>query len=56
MMVGDSIFLDVMDVKTGEHVESIEEKAFRAYSFNWPYLVFGSKDNYIFVVNAFDPN
>ena len=37
-------------------MSSIVDKWYMAYSFNWPYFGYASKMNYVFVLNAFNPN
>jgi hypothetical protein len=32
------------------------EKHYHALGFNWPYFSYGTKDNYLFILNAFNPS
>lgn len=56
MMVGDWLYLDIVNIDTSEHTASIVDRPFCAYNFNWPYFTFGSKDNHLFVINVFSLN
>ena len=36
-------------------IESVEEKHYHAYGFNWPYFSYAKKKNEIIILNAFNP-
>jgi len=58
------MFLDTIDLKKsddpmekyGAHVSTCKHKYYMAYGFNWPYFCYASKYNYVFILNAFNPN
>lgn len=59
--VGDYLSLEIIDIgmakrETNEesHIESYQDKHYRAYSFNWPYFTYGTKFKRIFILNAFN--
>ena len=37
-------------------MSTIVDKFYMAYGFNWPYFSYASKMNYVFILNAFNPN
>ena len=67
MNQGDYLFLDTIDLnksndmsnplaKYDAHINTTSHKYYMAYGFNWPYFSYASKYNYIFILNAFNPN
>ena len=61
--LGESIYCDTIDLdkcydedSTLAVVESVEEKYYHAYGFNWPYFSFATKSNEIIILNAFNPS
>ena len=38
------------------HMSTIVDKFYMAYGFNWPYFSYATKMNYVFILNAFNPN
>ena len=60
--LGDKIYFDTIDIsKSYEddpeegHISACSERYYMAYSFNWPYFSYASKQNFIFILNAFNP-
>jgi hypothetical protein len=60
--LGESIYCDTIDLDECYHedstqavVESVEEKHYHAYGFNWPYFSYATKKNDIIILNAFNP-
>ena len=68
MYQGDYLFLDSINIsKTNEnaiekvsikeyHLSTCIDKYYMAYGFNWPYFSYASQNNYVFILNAFNPN
>lgn len=65
MYQGDYLFLDIIDLyqsndmklaKYQAHLSTCIDKKYMAYGFNWPYFSYASQNNYIFILNAFNPN
>ena len=64
MYQGDYLFLDTINLsmvsenneKFDSHISSCVDKYYMAYGFNWPYFSYASKNNNIFILNAFNPN
>lgn len=68
MKIGDYLYLDTLDIskcftdqsenssdQEDPHVDSCVDKHYCGYGFNWPYFSFGSKFNFLFIMNAFNP-
>ena len=61
--IGDILYIDSLDVTKG-HEENPEDGLFRtvveqhyhSMGFNWPYFSYGTKNNKVFIMNAFNPN
>lgn len=57
--------MDTIDIKSGfdsedkakseGHVGSCVEQHYSAFGFNWPYFSYATTDNFIFILNAFNP-
>lgn len=64
--VGDNIYMDTVDNNLGfphegrsfepknSLISTCVDKFYFAYSFNWPYFSIASKDNFIYIFNAFN--
>ena len=57
----DTVNLLMSDDPMQKYLAHIQKKSYKhkyymAYGFNWPYFCYASKYNYIFVLNAFNPN
>lgn len=58
--LGNRIYLDTIELDDGiiternHAVDTIVEAADHAAGFNWPYYSFVTKDNFIFILNAFN--
>ena len=61
--LGQTIYVDTVDIKIGfdedrevnEHIESSKDAQWTCYGFNWPIFTYGTKDNEIIVLTAFNP-
>ena len=61
--IGDVLYIDTMDVEKGYDsknpeagvVGSVKEEHYHSIGFNWPYFSYGTKNNKVFVMNAFNP-
>lgn len=42
--------------KYSAHINTCTDKFYMAYGFNWPYFSYASKYNFVFILNAFNPN
>ena len=63
--INDTIHFDKIDMKKAEHPEhppketviwSCGDVMYHSYSFNWPYFAMATKDNFVFLFNAFNKN
>jgi hypothetical protein len=66
--IGDFLYLDYIDIEKANKGDSEEseqeseavlpnciEKHYSAYGFNWPYFSYATKNNRVFIYNAFNP-
>ena len=37
-------------------IRSLKEQHYHSMGFNWPYFSYGTKNNKVFIMNAFNPN
>lgn len=63
ILLGEHIYIDTIDIAKcfdgdpqAAHIDTVVEKYYHANGFNWPYFSYGTKDNFIFILNAFNPN
>jgi hypothetical protein len=64
MNQGDYLFLDTIDLnlsadpqkKYEAHISTCIDKYYMAYGFNWPYFSYATMNNFVFILNAFNPN
>lgn len=48
--------LNSLQQHRSQHQESVCEQMYMAYAFNWPYFSYATKMNFVFILNAFNPN
>ena len=60
--IGDALYIDTLDIDKGYTedpedgiVESVKDEHYHSMGFNWPYFSYGTKNNKVFVMNAFNP-
>ena len=63
VQLGDYLYIDTIDIAKcfdsdplEAVIDSVVEKHYHAQGFNWPYFSYGTKDNYVFILNAFNPS
>ena len=65
MYQGDYLFMDTIQIwhsnaekmdKNKAHLSTCIDQVYFAYGFNWPYFSYASNSNYVFILNAFNPN
>jgi hypothetical protein len=60
--IGDALYIDTLDIDKGYSenpedgvVGSVKDEHYHSIGFNWPYFSYGTKNNKVFVMNAFNP-
>ena len=64
MKCGEVLYIDTIDIAKAYTVEDPEdavidtvvEQHYHSMGFNWPYFSYGTKNNKVFILNAFNPN
>lgn len=61
--LGDHIYVDTIDIdksfdddSTNALIDTCVDKFYYAYGFNWPYFSLATKQNHVFIFNAFNKN
>ena len=60
---GENLYIDTISLELGYKddpdaavVDTCVDNNYFAYGFNWPYFSFATKENFVFIYNAFNPN
>lgn len=60
--IGETLYLDTIDISKSfgddpedAHISTNTYQGYSSYGFNWPYFSVASSDNFIFVLNTFNP-